>query len=169
MSSDLERERNFYGYTPEFYRRVQARRRREARQEALRREREEAVAKEQRRIQAELAAEYEKQAAKARIDQEASELVEREDTVHPLAEDEIVVRRPAVEIVREVCSAFNVRFSEIVGKIQTPEVVRARQHAMYRLRTERPDMSFTQIARIFRKDHTTVIHSVRKVAAEMAA
>jgi len=167
MTEDRHIERGYYGYNPDFYRRAQARRRREARQEALRREREEAAAKEQRRIQAELAAQDRAAMERQRHESDASDHIAAQDSA---ANDASAPsRKPAVEIVREVCVSFGVRFADVIGDSREFHVVRARQHAMYRLRSERPDLSFTQIARIFRKDHTTVIHSVRKVAAEMAA
>ena len=64
------------------------------------------------------------------------------------------------EIIAEVADEFFIFPSDIVGKRRQSKVVAARQKAMWRARHE-TNSSYLKLARIFRRDHTTVIHNVK--------
>lgn len=72
-------------------------------------------------------------------------------------------KQPARCIIERVSTAFGIPYREVMGASRTREVAAARQVAMYEVRKARPDLSLPQIGRIFGRDHTTVIHAVRKV------
>lgn len=79
-------------------------------------------------------------------------------------------KRPAAAIIREVSVKHGIPVEEIVGVSRSKHIVAARQEAMYRVRKERPDMSLPMIGKAFGgKDHTTVLHAVRKFEAQRAA
>jgi chromosomal replication initiator protein len=66
-------------------------------------------------------------------------------------------------IIKKVCEHFNVRSSDIISPKRTSNIVMPRQLAMY-LAKELTDKSYLDIARAFKKrDHTTVIHAVKKI------
>jgi chromosomal replication initiation ATPase DnaA len=64
------------------------------------------------------------------------------------------------EIIAEVADEFKVFPSDIIAHKKKPKYVSARHKAMWRARTE-TDASYLKLARIFKRDHTTVIHGVR--------
>lgn len=69
-------------------------------------------------------------------------------------------------IVQEVAEQHNIDVPSIMGEARFLHIVRARNEAMWRMRHEivvdgKP-ISFPQIGRRFGKDHTSVLHSVRK-------
>lgn len=64
------------------------------------------------------------------------------------------------DIIAEVADEFKVFPSDIIAHKKKPKYVNARHKAMWRARTE-TDASFLKLARIFKRDHTTVIHGVR--------
>ena len=66
------------------------------------------------------------------------------------------------KIIAEVARTYNVSESDILSNRRTQELVLARQAAMYIAR-EMTDLSFEQIGKFFAKDHTTVIHNVKKI------
>lgn len=66
------------------------------------------------------------------------------------------------KIISEVARTYNVSESDILSNRRTQELVLARQAAMYIAR-EMTDLSFEQIGKFFAKDHTTVIHNVKKI------
>lgn len=72
---------------------------------------------------------------------------------------------PIMDIVMEVVRKFpGVTIKEIRGNSRMSVVVRPRQIAMWELRQRRPDLSFPAIGRWFSgRDHTTVLHAVRKI------
>lgn len=72
------------------------------------------------------------------------------------------------KIVEEVSKRFNVEPSEIKGKCRSKDIVIPRQAAMYLTRVL-TDTSLPAIGRAFGgKDHTTVIHSCRKIEEKIA-
>ena len=71
-------------------------------------------------------------------------------------EQELFIR----DIIAEVADEFKVFPSDIIAHKKKPKYVSARHKAMWRARTE-TDASYLKLARIFKRDHTTVIHGVR--------
>ena len=70
------------------------------------------------------------------------------------------------DIVKETSAAHKVSLKEMMGSSRLPEVSRARQEAMYKIRlvtTPRGTVRYTlpQIGRFFGRDHTTIIHGIR--------
>ncbi|MBB5663243.1 hypothetical protein GGE68_001419 [Rhizobium leguminosarum] len=76
-------------------------------------------------------------------------------------------RRESKLIIMEVLAHFKfITIKDLKGPRRETEVVRARQIAMYELHTQRDDLSYPGIGRIFgNRDHTTVLHAVRKIQA----
>ena len=64
------------------------------------------------------------------------------------------------DIIAEVADEFQLFPSDIVSHKRRSKIVKARQKAMWRARQE-TDASYLKLARIFKRDHTTVIHGVR--------
>ena len=64
------------------------------------------------------------------------------------------------EIIAEVADEFEMSPSDILDRKRKPKYVSARYKAMWRARQE-TDASYLKLARIFKRDHTTVIHGVR--------
>jgi len=69
------------------------------------------------------------------------------------------------EIAMEILSDFpGVTLDDIRGPRRTRHIVRPRQLAMYRIIRDRPDLSYPTVGKFFGgRDHTTVLHAVRKV------
>jgi len=71
------------------------------------------------------------------------------------------------DIQKEVASKFGIKVSDLKSKIRRRELVIPRQIAMY-LSKQLTSDSLPQIGRKFGgKDHTTVIHSVKKIENEL--
>lgn len=73
----------------------------------------------------------------------------------------------AEAIIREVCLARKVRRNELFSARRRPHIVAARHEACWRLKNE-TSMSLPQIGRLLGRDHTTVLHGVRKHAERVA-
>lgn len=74
------------------------------------------------------------------------------------------------DIANEVLQDFpGVTMAELKGIHRKENIVRARQMAIYQIRTRRPDLSYPVIGRFFGgRDHTTCIHAVQKIERLMA-
>jgi len=67
------------------------------------------------------------------------------------------------EIIRKVCDHYNIRQSDMLSPKRTRSIARPRQMAMY-LAKQLTSRSLPEIGRRFGgRDHTTVIHAVRKI------
>lgn len=80
-----------------------------------------------------------------------------------------VVVNPVLRIQQAVCEAYGVSMGQLLGTGRTSNIVRPRQVAMYLSRMlylsrTRMPRSMPDIARRFGgRDHTTVMHAVRKI------
>lgn len=75
--------------------------------------------------------------------------------------------RPDVPgIIKRVAAAFGVSPKELLGSSRLRRVLVPRQVAMF-LAREACGLSFPRLAAAFGRDHTTVLHAVRKIGAEL--
>jgi chromosomal replication initiator protein len=71
-------------------------------------------------------------------------------------------RTSAALITATVCSAYEISTADIAGKSRHRRYARPRQIAMW-LCSEMTDLSLQQIGRLYKRDHTTVLHALRIV------
>ena len=105
--------------------------------------------------------------AHARILSQASQLSTQDDETSVASVK--TPRKPVTQIIDEVLSDFpDVSWEEIKGVRRTRHLIVPRQRLMYEIYRQRPDLSFPSIGRMFGgRDHTTVLHAVHKVRAEL--
>lgn len=72
----------------------------------------------------------------------------------------------ARRIVQEVCAETGVSPQQILSPVRTRHIVRARQFAQWRIYRE-VGISLPAIGRMFDRDHTSVLHSIRRIDALM--
>jgi chromosomal replication initiator protein len=74
---------------------------------------------------------------------------------------------PSVTAIQEaVCAVLHLSRDELLSNRRTPRIARARQLAMY-LARELTSQSLVQIAREFNRDHSTVLHAIRRIGANL--
>ena len=93
------------------------------------------------------------------------------ETAASVLGDLLTARQPrpiTPQVILEATSKmFGIPIEEIIGKKRQRPLVTARQVAMYVFR-DLTDLSYPAIAREFGgRDHTTVIHAVEKISAQM--
>jgi len=71
-------------------------------------------------------------------------------------------RRTVAEIQQAVARFYHLRQDALIGPRRHYEVSRPRQVAMY-LARKHTRASFPQIGRLFRRDHSTIVHGVQMV------
>ena len=77
-----------------------------------------------------------------------------------------MVRSRAESIAYEVASRAGLRVEDLKGANRKRQYSWPRQVAMTRIRRE-TGLSLPEIGRLFRRDHTTVLHAIRAVDARM--
>lgn len=76
-------------------------------------------------------------------------------------------RQPSIVAIQDaVCAVFGLSRVDLLSPARTTRITRARHLAMY-LSRELTDRSLAEIAREFRRDHSTVLHAVRRIGAEL--
>lgn len=78
--------------------------------------------------------------------------------------DQPTPREERMAIIANVAKRHGVTVKQIMGKSRLAEHVEARWAAMRIIHALYGDSS-TRIGRLFNRDHTTVLHALRKVAA----
>ncbi len=69
----------------------------------------------------------------------------------------------AIEIAEKVCNYYQIKYGQMMSKYRGEEVTLARQMTMY-LTKEKTELNGEEIAQIFNRDRTTVLHSISKIS-----
>lgn len=77
----------------------------------------------------------------------------------------ITVRR----IIHETAEYFGFTYAHLVGERRSAPIVRARQVAMYIAHGVVLNSTYPMIGRAFRRDHTTILHGVRRIKVLLGA
>ena len=89
---------------------------------------------------------------------------------NPTATGSYPEKRAISEIVREVLVDFpGITWEEIKGVRRERRLIEPRHRCMAAIYEQRQDFSLPAIGRIFERDHTTVLHAIRKFETERAA
>ncbi|MBN9028883.1 MAG: hypothetical protein BGO05_18605 [Rhizobiales bacterium 63-7] len=84
--------------------------------------------------------------------------------------DDIPEALPVKDIIVATLLAYpGISLTEIFGQGRRKPVADARKACMRAVYTQRPDLSSTQIAAVFKRDHTTLLHAVGATARSKAA
>ena len=78
------------------------------------------------------------------------------------------VRKPIKKIIESVMRNFPmITWTEIISARRSRHIIEARHKCFVAVFTERPDLSYPAIGKIFNRDHTTIMHAVRKHKTDM--
>jgi hypothetical protein len=77
--------------------------------------------------------------------------------------------RSGHDIICDVSAETGVTVQQILSPCRAHNVVAARHLAIYRVARERPDYSSPHLGRLFHRDHSTVLHAIRKMEAQFRA
>ena len=107
--------------------------------------------------------EYERQML---IDRVVNAKKQIDDLMEAVAE-----RRPLIrQFIKQLCDHFGVEWSEIIGPSRFREIVLPRQKMQWLVMKFYNDrMSYPLVGRIFKRDHTTILHACRKIDRLLAA
>ena len=71
------------------------------------------------------------------------------------------------KIISAVAEKYGISVELILGRRKTGEIVKARHYAVHMVRQLIPELSITEIARIFNRDHTTIMAALQKMDTEL--
>lgn len=67
-----------------------------------------------------------------------------------------------LEIIQTIATEQGVTVEQILSPLRSKPVTRARHMAMAAIRVARPQLSLPVIGRMFGRDHTSVLHGIRR-------
>jgi chromosomal replication initiator protein len=73
----------------------------------------------------------------------------------------------AIQIAEKVCNYYQIKYGQMMSKYRGEEVTLARQMTMY-LTKEKTELNGEEIAKIFNRDRTTVLHSISKIKGQLS-
>ncbi|AZZ37371.1 hypothetical protein CIK05_11400 [Bdellovibrio sp. qaytius] len=82
------------------------------------------------------------------------------DKMFPVQSKEVLRTLSVDAIIEETAFKHKIKVSDIKGKLRTKLVFAGRKEAIMRIRTEL-NLSVTEIARIFQKDHTSILNALK--------
>lgn len=75
-------------------------------------------------------------------------------------------RVPVRDIIAHIAALHCLKPGDLTGPRRMKNIVEARHEAVRVVADLRPDLSLPQIGRAFNKDHTTILHALRKTKQE---
>lgn len=69
---------------------------------------------------------------------------------------------PVREIINDVAARHGLTYQDIIGASRFKNIVTARMDAIVEVHKARPTMSLGQLGKAFHRDHTTILHALRK-------
>jgi chromosomal replication initiation ATPase DnaA len=73
----------------------------------------------------------------------------------------------AIQIAEKVCNYYQIKYGQMMSKYRGEEVTLARQMTMY-LTKEKTALNGEEIAQLFNRDRTTVLHSISKIKGQLS-
>jgi hypothetical protein len=92
------------------------------------------------------------------------------ETMNPATDPHAIIvtpRRQTMEIIRAVAKRHGVTAKEILGTDRNHKVMAARNEAIREIFAARPHWSYPDIGRLFRRDHTTIMHHLWTAGAHV--
>jgi chromosomal replication initiation ATPase DnaA len=94
------------------------------------------------------------------------DLLDKHLNIKTIRMDKEQQKEYAVEIAEKVCNYYQVKYGQLMSKYRGEEVTLARQMTMY-LTKEKTALNGEEIAQLFNRDRTTVLHSISKIKGQL--
>jgi hypothetical protein len=95
-------------------------------------------------------------------DPESEPPIEPDPLIEPEPEPQIEKRLTPFQFIKKMASLTKFSYEEIIGPRRSVDLVRERHRIIVAVKETYNNLSYPQIARLFNRDHTTIIHAVQK-------
>ncbi len=95
------------------------------------------------------------------------DLLDKHLNIKTIRMDKEQQKEYAVQIAEKVCNYYQIKYGQMMSKYRGEEVTLARQMTMY-LTKEKTALSGEEIAKLFNRDRTTVLHSISKIKGQLS-
>lgn len=94
------------------------------------------------------------------------DLLDKHLNIKTIRMDKEQQKEYAIQIAEKVCNYYQIKYGQMMSKYRGEEVTLARQMTMY-LTKEKTELNGEEIAKIFNRDRTTVLHSISKIKGQL--
>jgi chromosomal replication initiator protein len=94
------------------------------------------------------------------------DLLDKHLNIKTIRMDKEQQKEYSIEIAEKVCNYYQVPYGQLMSKYRGEEVALARQMSMY-FAKEKTELNSEEIAKIFKRDRTTVLHSIQKIRGQL--
>jgi len=95
------------------------------------------------------------------------DLLDKHLNIKTIRMDKEQQKEYAVNIAEKVCNYYQIKYGQMMSKYRGEEVTLARQMTMY-LTKEKTALNGEEIAKLFNRDRTTVLHSISKIKGQLS-
>jgi len=95
------------------------------------------------------------------------DLLDQQLNIKTIRMDKEKQKEYAIEIAEKVCNYYQIKFGQMMSKYRGEEVTLARQMTMY-LTKQKTALNGEEIAQLFNRDRTTVLHSISKIKGQLS-
>lgn len=74
-------------------------------------------------------------------------------------------KETAKEIIYQIAKSYNLEYDDIISINRSPPVLMARYAAIDKVKETHPQWNLTRLGVVFHRDHTTILHSLKKIKA----
>lgn len=94
------------------------------------------------------------------------DLLDKHLNIKTIRMDKEQQKEYAIEMAEKICNYYQIKYGQLMSKYRGEEVTLARQMSMY-FTKEKTELNGEEIAKIFNRDRTTVLHSVQKIRGQL--
>ena len=95
------------------------------------------------------------------------DLLDQQLNIKTIRMDKEQQKEYAIEIAEKVCNYYQIKYGQMMSKYRGEEVTLARQMTMY-LTKQKTALNGEEIAKLFNRDRTTVLHSISKIKGQLS-
>ncbi len=94
------------------------------------------------------------------------DLLDKHLNIKTIRMDKEQQKEYTITMAEKICNYYQIPYGQLMSKYRGEEVALARQMAMY-FAKDRTELNSEEIAQIFKRDRTTVLHSIQKIREQL--
>jgi hypothetical protein len=164
----------YRGMNPAFVRRVWEKQRAQEHEQLIKERERRLQEKEQARIRNREAVNAMRTEMRGKMAMEREAKKEKDEIARRMAQsgvvlDDIEIGITGREIIERIARKAEMTYDDIIGPSRGRRLVAVRHRAMIEVYIRKPALSLVQIGRLFKRDHTTIIHALDKAGVKRSA
>lgn len=94
------------------------------------------------------------------------DLLDKHTNIKTIRMDKEQQKEYTITMAEKICNYYQIPYGQLMSKYRGEEVALARQMSMY-FAKERTELNSEEISQLFKRDRTTVLHSIQKIRGQL--